>query len=185
MWILSFTCTDDLKSFHKPSGISFSESKSSTKLLQDKRTIKKNIILIIIIHYGRELYILSAINHTLLVLTLRASQPQEEHFHTAGRGIEMPGRNSAGQLCTLPPAAEALPLSSNGLHIPEVSAEREPQLLTYWTSIETLFVLIAFTNSSPFHTELPYYLCSGGSAILSWCLFTHNQAAPALSCISV
>lgn len=58
-----------------------------------------------------------------MVLTVTASQPQEEHFHTVGRGMERPGRNSAGRLCTLPLVAEALPLSSNGLHTPAVSTE--------------------------------------------------------------
>lgn len=83
-----------------------------------------------IIDYVGKLFISSTVDHMLMVLTVRASQPQEEHFHTAGRGIDRPGHNSVGRLCTLPPVAKALPLSSNGLHTPAVSIEREPQSFT-------------------------------------------------------
>lgn len=81
--------------------------------------------------YRGELSALSAVNYILMVLTVRASQSQEGHFHTAGRGMERPGHNSAGQLCTLPPTAKAGPLYSNGLRTQAVSIEREPQSLLY------------------------------------------------------
>ncbi len=71
-------------------------------------------------------HILSTVNHILMVLTVRASQPQEKHFHTAWRGMERPGRNSAGRLYTLLPVAKVLPLFSNDLHTPAVSTEKEP-----------------------------------------------------------
>ena len=71
----------------------------------------------------------------MVILTVRASQPQEEHFHTPMRDMERPGRNSAVRLCTLPPEARARPLSSTGLHTPAGSAEKEPQSLTYWDTL--------------------------------------------------
>lgn len=62
---------------------------------------------------------------------MRASQPQEEHFHTAGRGMVRPEHNSAGQLCTLPAVAKVLPLYSTGQQTPAVSIQRKPVYSTY------------------------------------------------------
>lgn len=56
-----------------------------------------------------------------MVLTVKASQQQGKHFHTAGTGTERPGHNSAGQPCTPPRVAKGRLLSSNGLHTPQVS----------------------------------------------------------------
>lgn len=71
-----------------------------------------------------KLYNLSGANHVLKVLTVRASQPQEKHFHTEWKGMERPGHNTAGPRCTLPPVLKALPLYSNDLQIQAVSTEK-------------------------------------------------------------
>lgn len=57
-----------------------------------------------------------------VILTVRVSQPQEKHFHTAERGMERHGHSSAGPPCTLSPEAKAPPPPSTDLHTPTMSA---------------------------------------------------------------
>lgn len=59
-----------------------------------------------------------------VILTVRVSQPQEKHFHTAERGMERHGHNSAGPPCTHSPEAKAPPPPSTDLHTPTMSARR-------------------------------------------------------------
>lgn len=74
-----------------------------------------------------------------MVLTTRTSQPQEEHFHTEGRGMERPGHNLAELLYKLPQAAKALLLSSNGQHTRAVSKEGHSNSLNKQQVPETLY----------------------------------------------
>lgn len=59
-----------------------------------------------------------------MVLTVKVSQLQEEHFHTEGRGKRRPGHNLAERLCTRPPMATGLPQYSSGLQTPTGSVYR-------------------------------------------------------------
>lgn len=71
----------------------------------------------------------------LLILTVKVSQLQEEHFHTEGRGKTMLGHNSAERLCTPPPMATDLPRYSNDLHTPPVSVWKQHQQNTGYSSV--------------------------------------------------
>lgn len=57
-----------------------------------------------------------------VILTVRVSQLQEKHFHTAERGMERHGHNSPGPPCTLSPEAKAPPPPSTDLRTPTMSA---------------------------------------------------------------
>lgn len=64
----------------------------------------------------------------LALLTEIVSQLQEKHFHTEGRGMERPQRNSTEHQCTPEPQVMVLPLSSNGLQIPTRSKKKTDNL---------------------------------------------------------